>query len=107
MVVLFAILILIFTIPAWLPILSISPALWRARIAFTFSSLLQIAFDVCVGKQVLTLDYSLKFAAVGIPCCVMAVVLARADPTKASAYRRVALGATVGLAMWLFFITLH
>ena len=108
--VIFCVCILTFTIPSWLPVVSkrrLSPALWRALVALTFSSLLQMIFNVCVGTGLLTLDHSLRFAAVGSPCCVMALVLARDDPRREREYKRVVLGATLGLVMWLIFITLH
>jgi hypothetical protein len=108
--VIFGAVILAFTVPARLPIISkrqLSPALWRALIALTISSLLQMIFNVCVGTGLLLLENSLRFAAVGAPCCVMALVLAQNDPQKAREYYRVLLGAILGLFMWLFFITLH
>ena len=107
--VIFAAAILTFTFLAWLPIVQrrgLSPPLWRALIALTFSSLLQMAFIICVGT-LFTLDYSLRFATVGLPCCVMSLVLARTDAAKAKAYRQIVLGASWGIAIWIVFITLH
>jgi hypothetical protein len=75
--------------------------------ALTISSLLQITFSICLGAGLLMLGYSLRFAAVGAPCCVMALVLVRNDPQKAREYYRVLLGAILGLFMWLFLVTLH
>jgi hypothetical protein len=107
MAVLLSVLVVTCAIPAWLPIISkrqLSPGLCKAIIALTFSSLLQIIFVVCVGMRLLTFDHSLKFAAVGIPCCLLAFVLAFRETRRTSG---IILGAGLGLAMWLLFITLH
>jgi hypothetical protein len=108
--ILLVVLILALSIPAWLPVIlrrRLSPALWRSSIAFTFSSLLHLVFAICVDKRLLTLDYSLKFAALGIPCCVMALVLARRGVIQTGEPRGVVVSSTLGLIMWLFFITVH
>ena len=107
MAVLLSVLTVMCAIPAWLPIISkrqLSPGLWKAIIALTFSSLLQIIFVVCVGMRLLTLHHSLKFAAVGIPCCLVAFVLVFREISKTSG---IISGAGLGLAVWLLLITLH
>jgi hypothetical protein len=73
----------------------------------TLSSLLQIAFIVLVGKQALPLNYSLKFAALGIPFCVLALVLARRGKQSTNRPQGAVAGAWLGLVMWMFLITLH
>jgi hypothetical protein len=74
--------VLLFTARAWTPIIlrrPISPAALSAALSLTVSSLLQMTFIFLVWKQVLTLDYSLKFAALGAPFCVLALLLVRRD----------------------------
>ena len=108
--IIFVIFILAFTIRAWLPIISnrqLSLKYWIAILALTFSSLLQIVFNVCVGTGRLPLDYSLRFAAVGSPCCLIALVLASIDSKKVDTSKGVVVGAILGLLMWYVFITLH
>jgi hypothetical protein len=73
----------------------------------TVSSLLQIAFISLVHEDVLTLDYSLKFAALGVPFCVVALVLASRGKPSSDGPRRPVLEASLGLAMWMFLTTLH
>ena len=108
--VIFAIAIGMFTIPAWRPIIfgrQLPTAYWAAVTALTFSSLLQIAFDVSVGTELIPLAYSLKFASVGAPCCAIAIVLAMTNSAMASEFRQVIGCAIIGLMMWLIFVTLH
>lgn len=44
--------------------------------------LLQIVFLIYVEKQTITLDYSSRFAALGVPCCILALVLKHKDITR-------------------------
>lgn len=63
--VIFSVAIGLFTIPVWEPITSgrqLLPTYWAAVIALTFSSLLQIVFNVCVDRDLIPLAYSVKFA---------------------------------------------
>lgn len=102
--------VLLFTIPAWWLTVSkrpISTAALKPILSFTLSSLLQIAFIVLVGKDMLPLSYSLKFAVLGIPFCVLALVLVRRAKQSSDPPRGVVAGAWLGLAMWMFLITLH
>jgi hypothetical protein len=101
--------VLLFTISAWRPILmrprpagALKPVLF-----LTISSLLQTAFIALVWRQILTLDYSLKFATVGIPCCALAVILARRGKQQNDQPRGATVEASIGLAMWMFLITAH
>jgi hydrogenase/urease accessory protein HupE len=108
--VIFSIAIGMFTIPMWLPINSgrqLPTTYWAAVVALTFSSLLQIVFNVCVDTELIPLAYSLRFAAVGAPCCLIAMLLAIINSPKANESRRVIGCAIAGLTMWLIFTTLH
>src|SRR5258708_31205722 len=102
-------LILAYSVPALVPILSktkISPGYKMGVIAFALSSLLQIVFITFVDKHTLSLDNSLRFAAGGVPCCILALVAARkGNPLSGS--RGAIVSASFGLAMWMFLITLH
>jgi hypothetical protein len=102
--------IVIVSFPAWLPMISgypLSPRHRRAVTVFTLSSLLQIAFVVGVSKQAVPLDYSTRFAALGVPCCIYALVLKHNDSTRTYKSGGIMLGATGGLFLWLFFVTVH
>jgi len=57
--------------------------------------------------HLLTLDYSLKLAALGIPCCVLAIALAAAGATGSAAFNGLIISSALNLAMWLFLITFH
>jgi hypothetical protein len=108
--VIFSIAIGLFTIPVWEPITSGRrrlPTYWAAVIALTFSSLLQIVFNVCVDRDLIPLAYSVKFAAVGAPCCLIAISLAMINLAKANEFRLVIGCAIMGLTMWFIFTTLH
>src|SRR2546423_192704 len=108
--IIFTIAIWMFTIPVWRPIISgrqLPATYWTSIIALTFSSLLQIVFTICVGTDLIPLAYSLRFAVVGAPCCLIAIVLAIIKPAKAGESRQVIGCAFLGLTMWLIFITLH
>jgi hypothetical protein len=108
--VLFSSLILAFAIPAWVPIIrnrQLWPKLRTPVITVTFSALLQLVFVNCVARGLFTLDYSLRFAAVGIPCSVLALVLRPKDTVTWRSRIGVILGSLLSLAMWLLLITLH
>jgi len=104
-------LIVLFAIPVWAPIV------WNRQrwlmlkgplIAVTLSALVQLAF--VNGVQTLglfTLDYSLRFAAVGIPCSLLALALVSKDSVSRSARIGVIGSSLLIFAMWLFLITVH
>jgi hypothetical protein len=108
--ILFSALIVAFAIPAWVPIIwnrKLWPRFRTPVIAITVSALVQLAFVNCVQTiELCTLDYSLRFAAVGIPCIVLAIKFARNDPVR-SARTPFLVSSFLGLAMWLFLITAH
>src|ERR1700737_4239557 len=102
--------VLLFTAPAWKPIIfrrPISTASLRPALSLPVSSLLQITFIFLVQKQALTLDYSLKFAVLGVPFCVWTLVLARRAKRSNDGRRGPVLEASLGLAMWMLLITIH
>jgi len=82
----FAVVVLAIAFPAWMPLLwehrwwpptnKLSSAFFAALSLFTVSEVLLLVFLYLVDRGLLTLDYSLKFAAIGIPCCMLAFVLA-------------------------------
>jgi hypothetical protein len=104
-------LILAFAIPAWMPIVwngQLWPKLRKPVIAATLSALVQLVFVTCVQTLGLfTLDYSLRFAAVGIPCSVLGLVLGSKDSVSSRARVSVAVSSWLTLLMWLFLITAH
>jgi hypothetical protein len=75
-------------VPACIPLLRELPVSSKYRKAvaiFAVSAVLQAALIVCVAKQLLTLDYSVRFAIIGIPTCVLALVIAKRGTTTATA----------------------
>jgi len=70
--------------------------------------LVQAIFIVLVEKDILALDYSLKFAVLGFPICVLSLVLVRRRKRIATDLPVGAIpDAIAGLAMWMFLIALH
>ena len=69
----------------------------------TLSSLLQAVFIILVGKGILFLDWSTKFAAPGLPVSIAALVLAirKKQPSGLVPCAIVAIG------MWCFLCTVH
>jgi hypothetical protein len=80
---------------------------WIALISFTISSLLQLTFNVCLDKHLILLDSSLKFAVVGGPFGLIALLLAITKSMKAEGSKELTVGASLGLVMWYIFVTLH
>jgi len=73
--------------------------------AVAFSACLQTIFIISVARNVLTLDYSLRFAIPGIPACILAIVLAKRVQGR---WRSGAtISPSIGLAVWAILITLH
>jgi tellurite resistance protein TehA-like permease len=101
--------VFLFTASAWRPVLKMpnSARMLRSVLFLTLSSVLQIVFLVLVSKKILTLEYSLRFAAFGFPLCVLALVLARHGRQQKDQSRGAVIEAWLGLAMWMFLITAH
>jgi hypothetical protein len=102
--------VLLFTVWAWKPLIlgrPISTASLRSALSLTVSSMLQITFIFLVWKQALTLDYSLKFAALGAPFCVLALVLVGRGKQTSDGPLGPVLETSLGLAMWVLLITIH
>lgn len=100
--------VLVFTVLAWWPFRLVSWASLVPALLLTLSSLVQLIFLVLLERNILTLDYSIKFAILGLPLCVLSIVLARRRKRTATDLPDGATpGAIAGLAMWMFLITLH
>ena len=100
----------LFTVFTWQPILLRRPISWasfRPVLVLTLSSLLQATFIVLVGRNLLTLDYSLKFAALGLPLCFLALVLANRRKGANDLPRGTVICVSLGLVMWIFLTTAH
>jgi len=64
--------------PAWWSLLRQRGLSRRYRVSVglvSVSALLQVGFIVGVGSHLITLDYSLRFFAIGGPCAVVAILL--------------------------------
>jgi hypothetical protein len=83
----------------------LSGQFWKAIGAVAFSACLQIIFVISVARNVLTLEYSLRFAIVGIPTCILAIVLAKRGHGN---WRPGAtISPAIGMVIWAILITLH
>jgi hypothetical protein len=85
--------VLLFTVPAWHPVFvgtSNSSASLRSAILLTLSFILQLVFIVLVGRNLLLLEYFLKFAALGLPLCIWALVSASRKKSSATVPRSAA-----------------
>ena len=94
-------------VPACIPLLRnlpVSSKYWIAVAIFALSAFLQAALIACVARQLLTLDYSVRFAMIGIPSCLLALVIAKRgnDYTHGAIF-----SPSIGLVIWMILITLH
>jgi hypothetical protein len=95
-------------IPASIPLFHAGPLsdrYWKAVSAALLSASLQAVFVIAVARNALTLGYSIRFASVGIPACILAIFLAKRG------YGDWRSGATlspsIGLIIWAVLVTLH
>jgi hypothetical protein len=104
-------LILLSAVLAWAPIAiclirgrRLSRRVWGGLIAFTLSPLLLLIF--ALGDFMLSDSH--KFALVGVPCCVLAIKLARAGTSASQSVRfGIAVSSLLNIVIWLFYCTLH
>jgi hypothetical protein len=100
-----------FTIFSLRPILGPRPIPWSSlgpALCLTLSSLFQVAFIGPVATNVIRLEYSLEFAALGIPICASSMALARHRKRKGTDLPRGTVVCSIlGLVMWMFLITAH
>lgn len=75
--------------------------------AWLISVILQAVFIVRVGNGAFPLTYSLEFAAAGIPCVVISLILAAKSYQHNSKPHGLVISAFVSLSIWLILITLH
>lgn len=78
---------------------------WQPVSLVIGSFLLQLAFVNLITFGPLTLDYSIRFAAAGIPLSLAALILARRR--NLSSTTALTVGCVLSLIMWFLFITLH
>jgi hypothetical protein len=109
---------IVLVVIAWLPLLMRNEDLWRtlrrlpllaaSAVLFTVGALVQTLFVLFVDARVLTLEYSLRFAVIGIPCGVLAAL---GGLVAVSTVTRKAVGlvatSMVNLAVWFFLCILH
>jgi len=103
-------LVLASVVPALLSFLSkvhIWPGYRISVIACTLSALLQIVFIVLVDRQSLLLSRSIRFAAVGVPCCILALFVAGRGNSRDNKPRGAIASASLGIAIWMILVTLH
>jgi hypothetical protein len=99
-----------FTLFTWQPMFLRRPISWTSFspvLFLTLSSVLQVTFIVLVGKNMLTLDYSLRFAALGLPLCIFALVLASRRKGAGDLPHGTVTCISLGLVMWMFLVTVH
>lgn len=95
---------------AWLPFLLGRPfSFWVIKpvLLLTLSSVLQAIFIGLVGTGILLLEDSLKFAALGAPVSIGALVLAGGKKRNPEFSVAVIACPILGLLMWILLITLH
>jgi hypothetical protein len=74
----------------------------------TVSSVIQLSFIFLVDKNFLALEYSWRFALLGLPFCVLSLVVAQRRKRSASDLPRNTVACAIaGLAMWIFLSTLR
>lgn len=98
------------SVPALAPIArwrTLSMALRLSIIAFTVGMVLQLVFVVLVATGILTLDYSSRFGAVGLPCSIIALAGGAAGGVRARPALGVITGSILAAGMWVFLETLH
>lgn len=108
LVLLLSLLVCGFTVPTWWSAIRrrpLSNGLRRAVAALTLATVVQLVFLALVAQT--RLDYSLGFAAIGVPCSALAAVLALKDNPKSPVAIRISMSSLLMTGMWLFLITLH
>lgn len=100
----------LFTLFTWLSILLRRPIFWASftpTLFLTLSSVLQLTFIVLVSRNVLPLDHSLEFSALGIPLCILGLVEVSRRKAGADLPWGIAICVSLGLVMWLFLTAVH
>lgn len=95
--------------PAWSILvrsLPLSPRLIVSVASFTISAAVLVVCTVVLMGDWLPLIYSVRFAAAGVPGCILALVVAMKEP-DVIASRRMMLSAFLHLLLWGFYLTLH
>ena len=108
MPILLSVLVCGFAVPTWWAAIRrgpLSDGLRKAVAALTLATVIQLVFVALVAQT--RLDYSLGFAVIGVPCCILAAVLALKDNSKSTVAIRIGVGSLLMTGMWLFLITLH
>jgi len=99
------------TVVPWRGIFSRGVRISRAAliplILLSLSSALQGTFIALVQKKIFPLEYSLRFAALGVPLCILALALATRGKSHSSRARGTVTCIILGLVMWMFLITVH
>lgn len=106
----FVLLVICANAPAWYSLIKKRqlPRSYRISVMFlTLSALIQLVFIVCVGARLVTLDYSPRFAAVGIPCAVIAIGFSLNNERNFTIPRGALVGSSIGLVIWVLLITMH
>jgi hypothetical protein len=101
--------ILAFAIPAWAEVVWKSAPrlkLWKPLSLVTLSLLEGLLFVNITTVGPLTLDYSLRFAALGIPLSVLAIILSLRRSIDSTG-TGVMISSALSLLMWLFLVTAH
>jgi len=107
--VILSVLILAFTIPAWAYAVGSKQSwsrLWKSVSLVTASLLVALLFVNLSTFGPLTLDWSLRFAALGGTLSILALTLVR-EWRIGAAPVGVGISCGLSLAMWWFLITLH
>ncbi|MBS1806551.1 MAG: hypothetical protein JST28_24665 [Acidobacteria bacterium] len=104
----FLLLIAASLIPICIPLLKrwpLSSQYWRSACIAGLGSDLQAVFVVVVARVSLSLSYSIRFAAIGVSSCVLAIILAMKGDDR---WRPgVTITSSIGLCIWAILVSLH
>ncbi len=104
-----SILTLAVAVPAWAQVvlhLKNWKKLWLPTVLVTMSLLTAALFETLVNSSALTLDYSLRFAAFGIPLSVAAIIVTLRQRVGDTGFG-IPISSALSVVVWLFLTTLH
>jgi len=108
--ILLTVLVVVFAIPAWVSVVQghkVWRTVWQPLIALSVSEALQLVFVNGVARGIFRLEHSLRFAAIGVPCSIVALVLCTRYKFASRARIGIVATAWLTLGMWFLLITLH
>ena len=99
-----------FGLPAWIPFVrgKYSAKLLQSAFFLIFlSQVLQFFFVAAVGTSLIPLYYSGRFAAVGVPLCIVGGILGLMGWMRQLHGMGCILAGILGVFVWLFLVSMH